>query len=130
MKIHHVGYLVMSIQNAREDFQKLGLKISSPQTFDEERKIFIQFMADEKILVELIEPAQGCTLFPKRLKNLGSTPYHICYECDNLEKKIDELREKNFILIREPQIAPALENRRVAFLYSEAVGQIELLESE
>ena len=32
------------------------------------------------------------------------------------------------MLIREPQSAPAIENRRVAFMYSSAVGLIELLE--
>ena len=46
-----------------------------------------------------------------------------------MEEKITELEEKNFILIREPQVAPAINNQRVAFMYSAAIGQIELLET-
>ena len=77
--------------------------------------------------MELVAAAEGCSLFG-RLKKIGSTPYHICYECSNLEDTISSLKEKNFVLIREPQLAPAIENRRVAFMYSGTVGLIELLE--
>lgn len=79
-------------------------------------------------VVELVCPADDCELFSKRLKSLGSIPYHICYECENLEEKISELTKSDFMLIREPQVAPAIDNRRVAFLYSENIGQFELVE--
>lgn len=128
MKVHHIGYFVDDMEEAKKNFQKLGWKDVSPCFFDELRKIFIQFMEMDNKLVELISPGEGCTLFPKRLRDLGSTPYHICYECENLDVKISELTNENFMLIREPQIAPAIENRRVAFLYATGVGQIELLE--
>ena len=128
MKVHHIGYFVDDIEEAKKNFQKLGWKNVSPCFFDELRKIFIQFMEMENNLVELISPGDGCTLFSKRLRNLGSTPYHICYKCENLDVKISELEKEGFMLIREPQIAPAIENCRVAFLYAMGVGQIELLE--
>lgn len=132
MKVHHVGYFVKDIETAREDFEKLGWKSSSPCVFDEARKIFIQFMNNPgggDWIIELVAPAEGCEIFSKRFKNFGSVPYHICYACENLEKKISELTAENFILIREPSVAPAIENRRVAFLYSDAIGQIELVEN-
>ena len=44
MKIHHIGYLVPSIEISAAQFQKIGYKIISPRVFDEERKIFIQFL--------------------------------------------------------------------------------------
>ncbi|MBQ9479154.1 MAG: VOC family protein [Selenomonadaceae bacterium] len=77
--------------------------------------------------IELIAAAEGCTLF-NRLKKIGSTPYHICYECSDLDESISDLRSDNFMLIREPQSAVAIDNRRVAFMYSNAIGLIELLE--
>ena len=128
MKVHHIGYYVNSIQESVKDFEKFGWKISSPCTFDESRKIFIQFMNNSDCVIELIEPAEDCKIFPKRFKSLGSTPYHICYECENLDEKITELTSENFILIREPQIAPAINNKRVAFLYAESIGQVEIIE--
>ena len=48
MKIHHVGYFVSNIEEARKDFLKLGWKISSECVFDDSRKIFIQFMNYER----------------------------------------------------------------------------------
>lgn len=44
MNIHHIGYLVPSIENSVSQFQKIGYKIISPCIFDEGRKIFIQFL--------------------------------------------------------------------------------------
>lgn len=111
MKVHHIGYFVEDIESAKKDFKKLGWEIASTCTFDELRKIYIQFIKMDNVLIELVSPGGGCAIFPKRLKSLGSTPYHICYECENLEEKISELEKENFVLIREPQIAPAIANR-------------------
>ena len=140
MKIHHFGYLVNNIDDAVADFQKLGYVVSSSLIFDEKRKIFIQFLEfnptntiKNEIVsggtrIELITPAQGCELFSKRLRSLGSIPYHICYECQDFKEKILELQAEGFLLIREPQVAPAIENRQVVFMYSNSIGLIELLE--
>ena len=42
-------------------------------------------------------------------------PYHVCYERENIEERISILREAGYTLIREPQAAPVIENRFVAF---------------
>ncbi len=132
MKIHHIGYFVNDIEKAREDFKKIGYVEKSRCIFDEIRKIFIQFMRFGETgggtIIEMISPGEGCKLFSEKFRAQGSRPYHICYECENLEEKIRELQSENFLLIREPQPAPAIGNRRVAFMYGENVGQIELLE--
>ena len=47
MKIHHIGYYVTNIDEARADFQKLGYAISSPCILDETRRVFIQFLESE-----------------------------------------------------------------------------------
>ena len=47
MKIHHIGYYVTDIDEAREAFQKLGYEIASPCVLDEDRKVFIQFLHSE-----------------------------------------------------------------------------------
>ena len=44
MKIHHVGYIVTSIESSCAQFQHLGYEVISPRVFDEERKVFIQFL--------------------------------------------------------------------------------------
>ncbi len=63
-------------------------------------------------------------------KKIGNSPYHICYEVDNLENAIEELGQKRFVLWEEPQIAPAIDDRRVAVLVNGQMGMIELLETK
>ena len=135
MKVHHVGYFVSNIDEAREGFLKMGWHISSPCVFDELRKIFVQFLESDGspstgggIVLELVAAGEGCTLFNKKMRSLGNAPYHICYECRDLDETIAEFRLQNFLLVREPQPACALENRRIAFMYGTSVGLIELLE--
>lgn len=134
MKVHHVGYFVNNIEEARDGFLRLGYRESSPCFFDDLRKIFVQFLISEEtqggdpITVELVAAGEGCTLFNKKMQSLGNMPYHICYECGDLDESIAELRQQHFLVVREPQPACGLGNRRIAFLYSKAVGLIELVE--
>lgn len=132
MKIHHVGYLVTDIEQACKDFEKLGYTPVTQCILDVERKVYIIFLEPLQgrgWKVELIAPAADCKLFSKRMLQMGSMPYHICYECDNFQSDIETLQAGGFRLIREPQVAPAIDNRRVVFLYSESIGQVELLEN-
>ncbi|MBO6214480.1 MAG: VOC family protein [Lachnospiraceae bacterium] len=63
----------------------------------------------------------------KRQKN---SPYHICYECEDLEAAIDELRAKGFVAWADPHVAPALGKSRVCFLIHPHAGMIELYETK
>ncbi|MBQ9479155.1 MAG: hypothetical protein IJU71_06335 [Selenomonadaceae bacterium] len=50
MKIHHIGYYVANIDEARAAFQTLGYRIASPRVLDDARKVFIQFVEHENIM--------------------------------------------------------------------------------
>ena len=128
MKVHHVGYYVIDIDEAQKKFLSLGYVKESECVFDEERKIHVLFLKNEAYRVELIAPVEECTLFPKSIKKVGATPYHICYECKDMEKDMEEWQRKGFMLVRPPSPAVAIASRRVAFLYSDAIGLIELVE--
>ena len=63
------------------------------------------------------------------LKQYNHAPYHICYQCDNLEETIHELKAEKFMLFKEPAPAPVIgEHARVAFLMNARAGMIELVE--
>ena len=62
------------------------------------------------------------------LKKNGIGPYHICYEVRDLEKAIDGLKTKHFVITDPPEKAPALDNRKVVFMYHTKIGLIEVLE--
>ena len=134
MKIHHTGYFVTNMATAIKTFEKLGYQLASSCVHDEERKISVQFLSHssmkpgEGVFLELVEPDEECTLFSKSVKKLGAHPYHICYECSNFYDTLTALQADGFLLVQPPKIAPAIDGRNVAFLYSDAIGLIELLE--
>ncbi|WP_276929320.1 VOC family protein [Herbinix luporum] len=128
MKIHHIGYLVEDINTATEEFQELGYTLKNQVIYDNTRKIYISFLTNNNYLIELIQPTEESPGLSKMLKKNGSMPYHICYETDNLENSIQSLQKKGYFLIQPCAIAPALNNKKVAFLMNTSVGIIELVE--
>lgn len=128
MKIHHVGYLVADIDKALSDFIKLGYKLEGEQYADESRKIKIQFINNENYLIELISPLNDSSPVNNILKKIGSSPYHLCYQTAKIVEQIAEFRKQGYIVIADALEAPAINNKKVAFLYKNNIGIIELVE--
>ena len=128
MKVHHIGYLVKTIDKSIKSFEALGYAISKPPMWDEARKADICFLNNGNYCVELIAPRNDSSLYPL-LKQYNHAPYHMCYCCENLEKTICDLKIEKFMPFLEPAVAPAIsETARVAFLISARAGMIELVE--
>lgn len=127
MKIHHIGYTVKDIDTAMGDFVLLGYSAIGEKCLDDKRNIIIQFMRNGDYIIELVAPANDASPVTNILKKLGSTPYHVCYETDDIHASVAELKSAGFMVIAEPLEAPAIEIRKVAFLFKNAVGIIELV---
>ncbi|HAN44757.1 MAG TPA: lactoylglutathione lyase [Ruminococcaceae bacterium] len=128
MDIHHIGYLVREIPEAEKEFFRLGFKADGGITLDEARNIFIEFLKNGEYTIELVAPANEKAPVHRLMKKCGSMPYHICYLSQNLYEDVEQLKKDGYIVIEEPLTAPAIKNRRVAFLFKETVGIIELVE--
>ena len=130
MTVHHVGYLVRSIDRAAKTFAALGYVPQGDTTRDESRKIDILFMANGDTRIELVAPYESGSAVGDLRKRIGSAPYHICYETDEIEKEISRLTASGYVLTQEAMPAPAISGRRVAFLLNPAIGLIELVEKQ
>ena len=97
MKIHHIGYAVRDIAQAKTVFLALGYEECSTVIVDSSRKVFITFLCNNEIKVELIAPASPDSPVSRILKQEGPIAYHICYETDNFLKTTVELKKKGFI---------------------------------
>lgn len=128
MKVHHVGYAVKCIEESLPYFSALGYETCSEVFNDNIRNVKILFLQNGSEKIELVAPNGESTPVDEPLRKTGAAPYHICYEVENLEEVIKALGRK-WLLIKKPEIAPAIENRRVAFLYQNKLGLIELVES-
>lgn len=128
MKIHHVGYLAKNIDKTRKKFLELGYEIERPVKYDEIRQINIEFLINGDYRVELIQPmSEESPMFPL-LKKFKNSPYHFCYEVENLDASVKELSDKGYTVIQEPEIAPCIDDRKVVFLNNISMGIIELVQ--
>lgn len=85
-------------------------------------------MTNDTCRIELIEPNESGNPIESILKKVGSSPYHICYESEDIESDARLLKEKGFRAISDVSQAPALGNKNVCFLYRKDVGITELVQ--
>ena len=128
MTVHHIGYAVPDIDKALVEFAALGWMVCSDVTDDEARQVKIVFMEQSGYKIELVAPLSDESPIKKTLQKGSGTPYHICYEVDNLEAADAELKKAKFIPFKKAAVAPAIGGRRVEFMYAKQNGVIELVE--
>ncbi len=128
LKVHHIGYAVADLKQSLDMFEKLGYQKTSEPINDEKRNVEIVFVQNNGYLVELISPLNDSSPIRNYLNKIGNTPYHLCYETNNIDQAIDELKKQRYLLVEKPSEAIAIDDQRVAFLYHPKYGLLELLE--
>lgn len=137
MKVDHIGYLCRDIQKSLSVFEKLGYKKISEIIIDNEangdihpRNVNICFIENDGIRIELVSPMDENSDVTDTLKRQGEGPYHICYRTTDLELLITDMKKNGWIVIKKPAKAKAFDYARVAFLYKNGAGLVELVELE
>lgn len=131
MKLHHYGYAVKSIEKSLKEFEKLGYRATSEVITDPIQGVKLLFINNgSDHLIELVSPIDGEAESPvtKILRKNGATLYHVCYEVEDIELSINDLKSKRYIVVLNPTPAVAFDNRRISFLYNPNLGLIEILE--
>jgi methylmalonyl-CoA/ethylmalonyl-CoA epimerase len=129
MKIHHIGYLAKKMDKSLAEFSRLGYRTEKEPAYDDVRDVNIAFVVNGEYSVELIEPASADSPMAPLLSRFKNTPYHICYEVEDLDAAADELTAGGYTTLQPPAPAPCIDGRRVVFLLHKAMGIIELLEA-
>lgn len=131
LKFHHIGIACFDIDETKPFYELMGYKASSV-TDDPIQDIRICFLKKEGApLLELLAPIDEKSPVNRILATQGVTPYHICYEVEDIEQAMTLLRKQHkFVRVSKAAPACAMDNRRVAFLFRKDVGLIELVETE
>jgi methylmalonyl-CoA/ethylmalonyl-CoA epimerase len=58
------------------------------------------------------------------------SPYHICYQVQDIKAAIAQLRRDRFLTVSGPVPACAMDNRLIAFMFKKDNGLIELVEAQ
>ncbi|MDR3164312.1 MAG: VOC family protein [Synergistaceae bacterium] len=128
MKIHHVGFAVYNLENAKKAFMSLGYTVKKERIEDPFRDLEYVFMEKEHMMIELLAPLSASSPVSGWLAKNGASPYHVCYETDDFEDDTNLLRRQGFTVIKNAEPSVALDGRKICFLYSTAIGIVELLE--
>ncbi len=128
LKVHHVGYAVKRLEKAQKQMEAMGYEFERPVE-DKDRKVRIAFGQKDGYRIELVMPMENGSPVDKILADTGPAPYHICYETDYFEKEIEQMTcGGGYRVIIPPAPAAAFKGRKVVFLYSLALGVVEIVE--
>lgn len=128
LKVHHVGIACFSIEESKVFYEQIGYK-ASDVTDDLIQDIRICFLEKEGMpRLELLAPLDETSPVNRILQTQGVTPYHLCYETDDIDVIVKVLRQEKFVRISKAVPACAMDNNRVMFLFRKDVGLIELVE--
>lgn len=129
MKLHHTGYLTGNISETAKAFEVLGY-VQQQIIDDRIQKCYICFLNREgdEPLIELVQPYEDNKSMQKMLTKRGVSPYHLCYEVEDVQVIYDKLSKiEGWLPIFEPVPAVAFGNRLITYFFNSDGGFIEFL---
>jgi methylmalonyl-CoA/ethylmalonyl-CoA epimerase len=128
MKLDHIGIAVDSIEEALKTYQSIGFHVEDIVTISEQ-KVRLAILPIGESRIELLEPTGANSVIQKFLKEKGQGIHHLCFEVENLEQKVNELKQTG-VLILDQVPCRGYEDRKVAFLHPKTTHGvlIELVE--
>jgi methylmalonyl-CoA/ethylmalonyl-CoA epimerase len=131
LKLHHVGFVVASIQESAESFAlALGATWDGNIIFDPLQKSRVSFFQGRNAadpLMELVEPAEPESPVTRFLERGGGL-HHLCYEVADLESHLGFCKSVGTIVIRPPVPTVAFGGRRIAWAVTKKKLLVEFLE--
>jgi methylmalonyl-CoA/ethylmalonyl-CoA epimerase len=130
-KINHVALAVQDLDAALPFWQEaMGIRLDHVEDVPSQ-KARVAFLPVGESELELVQPTSPDTGTAKFLAEHGPGMHHLCFEVDDIEGMLAQLKEKGVRLINETPLV--LEGRRMAFVHPKSTGGVlvelyELLE--
>jgi methylmalonyl-CoA/ethylmalonyl-CoA epimerase len=130
MVIDHICFAVKELSPAIEFWDQIfGYKQMTEIVENSKQKVQVVFLKkDNSITVKLIEPLNG-NISLINFVNRGGGFHHVCFKCDHIREKINELTEKGLKLLVPAQTGEAFNNHEIAFLLTKYGLNIELIDT-
>jgi methylmalonyl-CoA/ethylmalonyl-CoA epimerase len=132
-KLHHVGFVVGEIAATVDGFiRSLGAQWNGRVYEDPHQKVKVTFLSTRPgdPLIELVEPVGEDSPVRQFLREKGGGLHHVCYEVDDLERSMAEMKTRGAMIARRPKPAVAFEGRRIAWMLTAEKLLVELLEMQ
>ena len=130
-RLHHVGFVVPSIDAEIEGFKRsLGAGWDGVIFDDPVQKVrvtFIQTHQSSDARIELVEPASDDSPVAAFLQKGGGL-HHLCYEVPDLDAELKDVRAQQGLIVKRPSPAVAFGGRRIAWILTAQKLLLEFLE--
>jgi methylmalonyl-CoA/ethylmalonyl-CoA epimerase len=129
-RFHHVGFIVSNIAQKIDGFQRSLQATWNGKVFEDPiQKVKVAFLSTNSggAQIELVEPAgEGSPV--SRFLALGGGLHHLCYEVDDLDLHLSEMRRLRATIVKKPQPAVAFAGRRIAWVITAEKLLLEFVE--
>jgi methylmalonyl-CoA/ethylmalonyl-CoA epimerase len=131
MRIDHICFAVKDIKEGISYWEEVfGYSQMTEVIENSLQKVKVTFMCKaESILIKLIEPVEGNRSL-QNFVNKGGGFHHLCFNCDSIGEKMNELTRKGLLTLVPPQPGEAFNNHNIAFLLAKNGLSIELIDTD
>jgi methylmalonyl-CoA/ethylmalonyl-CoA epimerase len=121
--LDHIGIAVYDVHQALSFYtQTLGLKLEGTKEGKQNRVKAALLKAGDATL-ELLEPLDQESSIAKHLQKRGQGIHHLAFKVDNIEKTLEQLKNKGVILIDE-EPRTGIEGGKIAFLHPKSTAGV------
>ena len=122
-KIDHIAIVVEDIDAALHFWRDaLGLQLDHIEDVPEQKSL-VAFLPTGESEVELVKPTTDDSGIARYLQKRGPGMHHICFEVEDIEQVLSELKEKGVRLINETPV-PMEGGKSIAFIHPESTGGV------
>ena len=131
MKVDHICFAVKNINESISYWDYVfGYKQMTEVIVNTIQKVKVTFLCkDESMLIKLIEPlSENQSLV--NFVNRGGGFHHLCFKVKELDKEINDLKEKGLLMLVPPQPGEAFNNHDIVFMLAKNGINIELIDTD
>ena len=131
LRFSHIGVAVPNIEQALLVYQQVfGYAVLSGPFDDPTQRVSVCFIGTGipgDLIIELVSPLGENSPVNKILAK-GVSAYHVCYEVDDIDQILADVRIKGCVVVSKPVPAVAFEGRRIAWFYTPTRQLVEVVE--
>lgn len=130
MTIDHICFAVKNLQETIQYWKDVfGYVELTEPIINTRQKVKVVFLTKkDSLVVKIIEPLpENASL--KHFVEMGGGFHHVCFKCDNLSEKTEELKHKDVKLLVAPQPGEAFGNSNIAFFWAKNRINFELIDT-
>lgn len=129
-RFHHIGVAVVSIEKCSPFYSSMGYTVSEP-VIEPIQKVRVAYARRDGFpTVEMLEPIDESSPAAKVISRNGNSPYHVCYEVNDIKGFISQMRKQGFMPLGKPIPGHGLDDALMAFCYNKDVGLIQVMETK